>query len=499
MHILVVEDEHLALDDLLSMLAPLASKHSIIGCASSGEALIQAQKQSPDLVIVDIRMPGMNGLELVRRLRADNAMLAAIVLSGHSEFEYAREGLRLGITDYLLKPVRTDSLLQTLERSLADLAEKRAQTTQLREARLVRLLLGGAQAAEADRELWTASWGMIVCLCENWESPLVWRDTSLKHEDFAHIIALHGFSECDVLGIDGHIRVVLFRLNEQATPALELTARALHRMILAAGVLVHTTFTMKPVGISPASLLPNVLRRLSQAIHFAAPSFIRADLAPEVALTSCVPEQLRLLERSLADAKIPAAIEQLHAILIQLRQAHATQEDLIEMLKQVFTLFQHYLHPLPSESFPDRSTIVSVLRRLRSYEELNRWLILQLQPLLEQQRGSITPRQLVHTLVVHMHTNYADNTSLQDFVAENGVSLAYFSRLFKDEVGMTFSDYLTHIRMEKAKQLLNYGTLRPAEISGLVGYEDPKYFSQVFRRIAGMTPLDYQRSHQQEP
>nr|PZN27717.1 MAG: hypothetical protein DIU80_11625 [Chloroflexota bacterium] len=102
-------------------------------------------------------------------------------------------------------------------------------------------------------------------------------------------------------------------------------------------------------------------------------------------------------------------------------------------------------------------------------------------------------------MVARMRTNYADELSLQDFAAENGVSLAYFSRLFKDEVGMTFSDYLTHLRVEKAKELLARGDLRPSDVSILVGYEDPKYFSQVFRRIAGMAPLDYQRSHQREP
>ena len=79
-------------------------------------------------------------------------------------------------------------------------------------------------------------------------------------------------------------------------------------------------------------------------------------------------------------------------------------------------------------------------------------------------------------------------------MGQHGVSLAYFSRLFKDEVGMTFSDYLTHIRIEKAKDLLGRGDLRPSEIGALVGYEDPKYFSQIFRRAAGLSPQDYQRS-----
>src|SRR6185295_11903830 len=142
MNILVVEDEPLALDDLLGMLQAFDSAHRIIGCASGVEALIQAETTPPDLVITDIRMPEIDGLELVRKLKVRAPQLAAIVLSGYSEFEYARTSLRLGIADYLLKPVRTDTLHQTVARALAALAAEQAHARHLREAQLVRLLLG---------------------------------------------------------------------------------------------------------------------------------------------------------------------------------------------------------------------------------------------------------------------------------------------------------------------------------------------------------------------
>jgi YesN/AraC family two-component response regulator len=120
---------------------------------------------------------------------------------------------------------------------------------------------------------------------------------------------------------------------------------------------------------------------------------------------------------------------------------------------------------------------------------------MQLQPLLIQQRCAATPRQLVRALVAHMHSAYADDISLQAFAAEHNVSLAYFSRLFKIEMGLTFSDYLTQVRIEKAKELLARRDLRLGDISVLVGYDDPKYFSQIFRKVAGVSPIDYQRRH----
>lgn len=497
MKLLVVEDERLALDDLLAMLRPLAVAHTIVGCSSAAEALREAERAMPDLVITDIRMPGMDGLELVRHLKGLSPDFVAVILSGHSEFEYAREGMRLGITDYLLKPVRTEALLQTVTDALRALSEERARETQLREARMVRLLLGGQRAAEDDAKLLAGRWGLIISLCENWESPVVWRDTTIDRERMARWLGEAGLSPCHIVGIDGHIRVSLVPLQGVPHVLLERGAMGLHRALLSCGLVIHTTCAVKEAGESPATPLAEGLRRLGQAIRFAAPTFLPADLSGDVPV-SVASEQLRLMERALADGKIATAVAQVHTALALLRQQQASQMAIVELLTTAFQLFQRYARPGHGETLPERAALVTLLRRLRSYDELATWVDLQLQPLLEGQRGTTTPRLLVRSLVARVHAGYAEDISLQSFAAEHGVSLAYFSRLFKDEVGMTFSEYLTHIRIEKAKELLARGDLRPGEISALVGYEDPKYFSQIFRRAAGMSPLDYQRSHQRE-
>jgi two-component system response regulator YesN len=496
MKILVVEDEQLALEDLLGMLQPCITDHTITGCTTAMEALADAAQDPPDLVITDIRMPGMGGLELIRQLKTQNAGLAALVLSGHSEFEYAREGVRLGIADYLLKPVRTDILIQRVSEILRLLAEERALTTQLREARLIRILLGGPRAAEADPELLSGVWGVIVTICENWESPVVWRDTPIGRETMTHILKADGLRSCDIVGNDGHIRVILMPLAGIPLHILETAAMRLHRTIVGTGLIIHTTYAIKAVDQSPGALVSDSLGRLTHHMRFAMPTLLFPTTPVEPPEPGALYEYMRLVERALADNRLPAAIAQIHAALEQLRQDSSTQMDVIKTLALIFQLIQRHTRTDQSEALPDQRTLTSLLRRLRSYDELVTWVDLQLQPLLDIQGGTVTPRQLVHALVAHVHRAYANGISLQEFAADHGVSMAYFSRLFKDEIGMTFSDYLTHIRMKKAKELLARGDLRPGEISVLVGYEDPKYFSQVFRRAAGMSPLDYQQSCQ---
>lgn len=275
---------------------------------------------------------------------------------------------------------------------------------------------------------------------------------------------------------------------------LATAAQRFQREMLATGLIVHTTYAIKEAGANPALTVSEGLRRLRQATRFAESTFLRPEQAGEPAGIA-IREQLQLVERALADGKPAQVGGHVNSSLAHLQQSGATQEQLVEALEGLFGLIQQYIKSEQGEPLPQRSALVAVLRRLRSYDELARWASLQLQPLLEVQRGMATPRQLVHSLVARVHSSYADDISLQSYGSEHGVSLAYFLRLFKDEVGMTFSDYLTKVRVEKAKELLARGDLRPAEISPLVGYEDPKYFSQIFRRAAGMSPLDYQRSH----
>lgn len=494
MNILVVEDEHLALDDLLAMLQPFASAHRVIGCASPDEALACAAATPPDLLITDIRMPEIDGLELVRRLKASAPHLAAIVLSGYSEFEYAREGLRLGIADYLLKPVRTATLHATVTRALGTLADAQAQAGHLREAQLARVLRAGRRTASPEPDLLAGEWGMIVLVCENWEGPVVWRDTPIDRAFIRSVLAGH---PCDIVDFDARCRVALLPLAGLQLQLLDTLANRLHQAIAGAGVLAHSTYTYKGTNDRPERVLAEGMHRLEQALRLGMPTFARPSATPEPPVSDMVRTHIPLIARALAEGK-PAAVADIHAALAQLQREQAPAHAVGHALDTLFAQLAQHIRATPGAHAPEHAAIVAAVRSSRSHADLLEWVDEQLQPLLQAERGAITPRQLVRTLVAHVRNSYTSDISLQAFVAEHGVSLAYFSRLFKTEIGMTFSDYLTQVRIEKAKELLAQNDLRLGDVGALVGYDDPKYFSQIFRKIAGMSPSDYQRSSQRE-
>jgi AraC-like DNA-binding protein len=423
-------------------------------------------------------------------------MLAAIVLSGYSEFEYARTGLRLGISDYLLKPVRTDVLHQTVARVLESLAAERTHATRVREAELAGLLLGGQRTNRDEPNLLGGDWGLIVLLCENWEGPTIWRDTPIDRAFIAREVAADSH-RCDIVDIEARCRVVLVPLSGRKPHVLGAIAQRLHRAIVAAGVTVHTTYVHKAAGERPERALSAGLGCLTHAMLFAMPTFAPPAPAQSGHAGEATHEHMaNLIARDLAEGRVSNGIAKLYAALGQLQRSGATQSTIIQVTASLFALFQQ-LATAAIGPLPDRDAIAAKVRACRTYEEFTAWVDMRLRPLLLHQRGAATPRQLVRALVAQVHTAYAEDISLREFAATHNVSLAYFSRLFKEEIGMTFSDYLTRVRIEKAKELLHQD-LRLSDVSALVGYDDPKYFSQIFRKVAGVSALDYQRSHQRD-
>jgi two-component system response regulator YesN len=253
MNIVVAEDEGLALDDVLSMLRPLVAQHQVAGFGSGDEVLAYAWTSPVDLLITDIRMPGMDGLELIRRLREQSGDFAAIVLSGHGEFEYARAGIRLGIVDYLLKPVRTEALLRAARAALDGLAAARAGRERARDMQLVEILTG-RMAAAGDDELAREPWGVIVTVCENWEGDATWHASGLDPGFTRRALAGPRPDGHEVVDLDGHRRVILAPPDQAQPSQVERQALRVHRASQAAGVVAHTAYDYKAAGEQPAGL-----------------------------------------------------------------------------------------------------------------------------------------------------------------------------------------------------------------------------------------------------
>lgn len=169
-------------------------------------------------------------------------------------------------------------------------------------------------------------------------------------------------------------------------------------------------------------------------------------------------------------------------------------------LKQTSVLLSDFLYALKYKITEadweaiSEDLIYDFLKTCRSDEALLDWLKDRLTGLMAGVDHTMPqPKQFIPALLDYLSKHYAETVYLQDFASRYHVSIGYLSKLFKAETGYNFSDYLIHIRMNKAIELLDGGYKRVAEISRLVGYEDPKFFSQTFKRFTGVTPQEYKR------
>jgi len=496
MHILVVEDEPWALDELMDLLQPYTAQHHISALSCAEDALAHVITHPPDLVITDIRMREIDGLELIRQLQLQYPYIAAIVLSGHGEFEYARQGLRLGLKEYLLKPVKAEQLYAAVDNALSSLDHRHARQHHLVALQLTRLLDIASGDGIDEESLLPAGWCLVVFLCENWASRTTWEKIGLDWQPIFGLLDPKATQPCHILDLDGHRRVVLFPWSSAARTTPLATIRSMHKMIMQAGVIVHTTYGIKYDTDAINVIFRAALDRLANHIQLEQATFVAPD-APGLAPDPALRDTVRLIEWHVAQGNWSSVVDEIRQILNHLQRTQATVKQITTTLHEIWAILRRSRDSrVTSVSLPEVERVTAFMHTASTYQQVIEWIETQLQPLILNHPTVTTPRRLVSELVALVHTSYADDLSLQDFAAAHHVSLAYFSRLFKSEIGMTFSDYLIRTRIEKAKALLIRSPMRPSEISSLVGYEDPKYFSQLFKKITGMSPLDYQQRSQ---
>jgi two-component system, response regulator YesN len=492
MNIVVVENEPPVLDAVIAILRPFADVHHLVGLRDAKEVLAAAQMAGIDLLITDIRMPGMDGLELIQRLCEERNDVAVIVLSGDSEFESVRRALRLGVADYLLKPVKTEILRQAVARVLSVQAVARARRAQEREAVLARRLMGHP-GVDADHLL-DGNWGIIVTVCENWESPTTWQATLVDKDFVRRILTDDQSHTCEIIELDGQRRVILIPPDHTQLSQLETLAQRIHQAIQATGVVVHTAYDCKRAVDEPGLVMRRLLNRLRAGMQLEDSTFVPLNGAPDKATDSISNESQQRLTRGLARSTESAALIEIHAALDQLHRHGARQPVIMQTLDDLFHILRQHVDLETADHLPVYENIATMVRACRTYGELAAWVAAQMRMIVDHPRNPATPRELVAKLITRIQTAYWEDITLQAFAAEHGISVAYLSRLFKDRAGTTFSDYQIQVRIAKAKELLARQDLRLIDVSALVGYSDPKYFGQLFRRVAGMSPRDYQRA-----
>ncbi len=493
----------------------------IIGSANDGlTALSLVEKYQPDLLITDIRMPGCNGLELLQKSKECKPDLLCIVVSGYQEFEYARSAMKYGVEDYLLKPLNKNEMTELLNKTRIKLesgAELEYQI-QLNNKRKQEMLI---------RKL---------------------RDCALNGVDFNSLEDInhqYGFRfvsgqsvsclvKVDIPDAERHLQTHKI-LSEHV---LEIVRRNIAQITdeYAAAVIPEGVAAILNSAADSFSDLKKLSYRIRKKIEqeafeetrvtFCAGTIQRnfSDLGKSFLSAVYLCEDRLCGSGNYRDANVESPLLISNKVLeaedrIALHEAVEllSSEDFRNALRQSYTkminisslngrtirnwyeeVIDTVIFKLVSFGVNGKKVKVELMEAFWYYDsfvELESNLENVISSLLEELRmdKEIQESKPITDAKRYIREHYREALRLEDVSNEVGFNATYFSTLFKKETGMNYQEYLTELRMAKAKELLSEGDLSPADVAEKIGYSDIKYFSRLFKKATGINPSEYKK------
>lgn len=472
--ILICDDEPILRRGLASFVDWQALDCSIVGEASDGsEALDLIDRLDPDILIADIRMPGPSGLELAERLALRGARTRVILLTAHSEFQYAKKAVSLGVVDYILKSEASESIAGAVERAIEQLRLGPVGDGAEAERLLYRLVTGAEKdprvAIGAERRFGFdfSSFKVAAVAGEETWCP----DQKEGLPTFRPHLRLTGAILPGTEGPEGRIDLV-----------------------------VPKEFS---VGLSRVySGWKNLPRAWEEALSaldgvFYHPEARIQEYSPPEAPDPSVEAIDRVVEdyrRALANQDLSTALAVVDEAARTCAVARTEPGRYRSLVFLFFSLALNHFRRLSAKHEPGTRIIQDSLAG-QSAPELRSALGQFLSGLFTH----LDPRRrftndLVAKVDLYIEEHFHENLSLDDLAAVAALSPSYLSRLFASETGRTIQETIHQRKLEKAKQLLASTDLKAAVISLMIGIEDPAYFSHFFRKHAGLTPTEYRHS-----
>lgn len=521
--IIFVEDEIVTREGIRDNVDWPGHGFEFSGEAPDGEIALQLLLATkPDLLITDIKMPFMDGLQLCKVVRERMPELEIVILSGHDEFEYAQEAIKIGVNEYLLKPVTVQDIHQVLDKIVQKLEQKRVEREKfnklqaqieenqahLRERFLLKLIIGAVPSPEAIENCQSlgldliAKYYLVIIL----KTELNDRSEQFIFEEYQHvqrIIAGLVEKNPDVFLIkkDWEEVVILMKGNnsdylmEERDFLIELFKREIkktrYHLIIGTG--------------NPKKRIAHIYQSFIEAlveIHDAAP-----ESRSEENITDYKAELLKV-DKDAVDNYLRYGIkEEFNAFFEYFTRplnANALKSYLIKNYLTVDVViatvkFVNDLGGNVDDAVAEFNSVESILANMRTIQQFKEQVRKILLSAIEF-RDSLTKNQ--YKDVIQRAKNFIDqhymdaNLSLNEVAIQVNLSPSHFSAIFSQETGQTFKEYLTEIRIKKAKEFLRMTPLRSIEISYRVGYNDPHYFSYVFRKNTGLSPSEFRSQAQ---
>lgn len=496
----------------------------LVGQAENGaDALELAEQLRPDVVLTDIRMPFMDGMELCRRLKQSLPAAKLVVFSGFDDFEYARQAISMNVSEYILKPINAPELTSVLIKLRGQLDERRIERRNmetlrrryeeslpiLRELFYTRLLDGQLQPDQVRER---AARYEIDLPQGTWAAALIYVHGAGGNEnaerDELLLLSVQEFFEKHFSLQDCEIRMILYNdtgalLAHMASPEqIYLLTEELERLCAMADSYLGTSLT---VGVGRPCDGPEELHISGEGARSALDYRALTGEGTVLYIGDLEPDQAAWLsfeeedQRRLAAAVKLGTPDQAEEIITELMERlRSSRPSMVQYrlfcLEIATSLIKLARAAGADELFAAGSADLAVITTLRSLDEMGHWLTRycrKLQETLGHQRTD-SAWKTIEKAKDYIARHYSDSElSVETLCAQLYLSPTYFSTLFKRETGMGFAAYVTEVRMNAAADLLRNSEEKTYLIAQRTGYADPNYFSYVFKRRFGVSPTKY--------
>lgn len=528
--IMLVDDEPLILAGITSLLDWEANECQIVGKATSGQQALELMEETrPDIVITDIRMPAMDGIEFMRRARERGEDAQFILLTNLEEFNLAKEAMRLGAVDYLVKlELSEEKLVEAISHAkenrrvhlaanpgAADRGQSKAAATAEAAQKYFQKFLIYGTTPKVDEELRREIDGMYarpVLMMINFNYRFEDFSTEFTRADQKKVMAFaeevigemaKGFFPVNCLvrkEQDGFVLIVSTEQAEDYQDKIRQLGGKLSTIIkdyFEAGVTLAVSSRGENIG-EFSDLIYQCMSAMNYSYYNASQSVVFYSRECEGSERHSDDFNLGFMRKDLREYIRQNDYQGFERLMGQVadlvEECMPTKPQAINACSRLYYYISAFFEGEDDEAFPYAVNIMWELNRLGSLEQIVEWIkwFGERVSAVLKRRSEVRLDRNVELAMKYVREHYREKISQGQVADALKISQGYLSSIFKKHTGRSFTDYVNEVKIERAKELIGTHQYMMYEISDMLGYETQYYFSTVFKKVVGCTPKEYE-------
>ena len=516
--LLIADDEYWTREKIRSMIAWEEYQIAFMPPAQDGEKVLQIlEADRPDILITDINMPFLNGVELVKRVKDQYPEIVILVLSGYDDFAYVKETLMAGAINYLLKPVTKIDLIRALSKALELISEKEENERQtlkaasllqdrelslLIEKERIRLSMTSVSGTALD----SVGCSIMLIKIHDLQTLMGRYQYDMNYLSYSVKKKLKESDQKQNLVIFNYINrsnefLVVSELDaaEQQVLALKIMKRLKEEtdspITIAVSEQAYSMDSLHDAYVQSISVLMTRPYSRESVILFSNKE--KSSMNHQV--VDCFTQEMEHRLRTALKAGSERSLKEF--FLEDVGLGFCEKRSFMEMkqiVNRISAIFSDYLsgQDASRESIRELGRLEQMADKVVESLDVEQLLSLLMEMqnvVLGEQRDEVTGhiRDCVKEAVAYVNENYFEELTLSGLADKYAVESSYFSKLFKQETGENLMLYIAGKRIEKAKELMKREDINIAEVAFMVGYDDYTYFSKVFKKHTGVSPREY--------